>query len=376
MRLSDIFKKNAGTPAPQQDPAGQTTEQPAPLPRIPQPRPAPAAPAPSHANIAKIPTEKKQSYSAEQLYTELIVEIKSIITSLEKGEPFDGQLPVIPRLVDALETGYEPLLLLADRATPDVYLYGHSVNVAILSVMLGQSLQIERNKRIILGYCALLHDIGMVKTFDVALKSGKLTNAEYNQIKKHILHGQAMLQKLTGVSSEFREVISLVMAQIHERMNGTGYPHGTKGEELHEFGRIIAITDVYEAMTHPRSYRTRLIPHEAVKTVITAAGSEFDAPMVKVFVEHLSIYPPGSYVRLNTEEIARVTGIKRGLPTRPTVLIIIDPQGQRTAQPRVIDLSSSPMLFVKEAVDETKLTLTDRRLALELKAMRWWVKGL
>jgi hypothetical protein len=110
--------------------------------------------------------------------------------------------------------------------------------------------------------------------------------------------------------------------------------------------------------------------------MISTADINFDAAMLKSFIEIISLYPLGSYVRLNTDEVARVTGVNRGLPTRPKITIITDPAGNRMAAPKLADLAASPMLFVKEAVDETKLKLADKKLMLELKAIRWWVKSL
>ncbi|OGS19270.1 MAG: hypothetical protein A2219_04410 [Elusimicrobia bacterium RIFOXYA2_FULL_50_26] len=375
MRLSDIFKKSGKPPPVEnvvQPGASRNNSAGAPA----QAQPPVAAPQISHPASPFSAKTIPAPLSAEQVYTASIIEIKQILSSVQRAAPFDAPLSAVENITNLILSGDRDLLFLADRATPDVYIYGHSVNVCILSVFLASSLKLEREKLLRIGYSAFLHDIGMARFMELAQKNAKFSGAELAQIRKHTHAAQEVLKLLRTLDTGLRNSIATVISQTHERNNGSGYPQGLKGDEIDYAARVIAIADVYEALTHPRSYRTRLIPHEGIKAIIGYADSLFDTNMVKAFVENISLYPPGSYVRLNTDEIARVTGINKGLPTRPEVRVIVDPSGRRTPARAVTNLSVTPMLFVKEPVDETKITFQDKKIGIELKAMRWWVKGL
>jgi HD-GYP domain-containing protein (c-di-GMP phosphodiesterase class II) len=312
----------------------------------------------------------------EDIYTNAILEIKNILACLSKGEPFSGEILSVHELEYLIENQNEDILILADRATPDIYLYAHSANVCIFSLLLGQAMKFDASTLADLGMCAFLHDLGMTKNLSIALKNGKLSPAEQNQIRKHSFQGQEMIDQLKDLPVNTRSILSEVIVQIHERRNGSGYPQALKENAIHQYARIIAIADMYEALTHPRTYRDRFLPHEALKMMITEVEALFDADILKAFIDRLSLYPPGSYLRLNTGEIARVTGINRCLPTRPKVKVVIDENNRRATEPKIIDLAAAPTLFIKDAVDETKLNLPEKKLAIELKAIRWWVKGL
>ncbi|MHB9154993.1 MAG: HD-GYP domain-containing protein [Endomicrobiales bacterium] len=290
---------------------------------------------------------------------------------------FSGALESVPQLVELIEHQNEEILVLADRATPDISLYGHSVNVCIFSLLLGHTMGWGREQLVNLGFCAFLHDIGTAgnQGASTAPKKEKPPETENAAARRLPGQGQQTVREMAELTEDIKTMVLQVMVQLFEKKNSAEGP-ALKGSDIHEFGRLIAVADVYESLTHPRPNRERLIPHEALKMMISTAEQDSNADIIKAFIERLSLYPPASYVRLNTDEIARVIGINTGLPTRPKVRIIIDGSLQKAAEPKTIDLSVTPMIFIKDALDETKLSLPDKRLSLELKAVRWWVKGL
>jgi len=282
----------------------------------------------------------------------------------------------VQEIIELVEDNNSEIAILADKATPDLYLYSHMVNVCIFALILGNQAGFRDQALKDLGYCAFLHDLGLIRNIPLIIKKGKLTPAELNIIRKHSQSGADLVQQLAGLAPSVRETAAAAILQVHERIDGKGYPLGTRGKDISQFAKTLAVADVYEALTHPRPYRDRFIPHEALKMMITAADTDFDTAILKSFIEKISLYPPGSYVRLNSEEVARVIRMNPGMPTRPAVKVLVSPKGARTAENKIIDLSNTPMLFIKEPMDETKMDMADKRLALELKAVRWWVKGL
>ncbi len=139
-------------------------------------------------------------------------------------------------------------------------------------------------------------------------------------------------------------------------MDGTGYPEGKKGEEISEGARIVAILEVYDALTHPRPYRqSKFIPYEAVKMIIQEGKESFDPNLVKVFLNLVTPYPLGSFVLLNNGEIGRIVGINDGFPLRPVVEIYFDREGKPPEKPTRIDLTKSFIIYIEKAVDENDL---------------------
>jgi HD-GYP domain-containing protein (c-di-GMP phosphodiesterase class II) len=346
--------------------------------------PAHSAPVPSPVTApvpARTPVESAVSVpldddAADKTYAEAIIEIKNIISLFEKKEPYSKDIVSVTNIVRCIENQNQELVMLADRATPDTYLIGHSVNACILSVMIGHSLGLKTGELISLGHCALLHDLGLADIQPLILKKTKYTPAELTNIQMHSLATGTIVKGLPLLGEEIKALMITVIGQVHERDNGSGYPFGMKNTDIHQFARIIAIADVYESLTHPRPYRERILPHNALKQMISNEEYAFDTALLKSFIEKISLYPPGSYVRLNTNEIGKVTETHMGLPTRPKVRMIIGSDLQRIPGTKIIDLVTTPMIFIKEAIDELALVIPDKKLMLELKAIRWWVRGL
>ncbi|MFH1369177.1 MAG: HD-GYP domain-containing protein [Elusimicrobiota bacterium] len=366
MRLSDILKKHNQQAKPAQP---GTKQEPVKNEQVVTVKTAKLQVPPSL--ISKIPI-----LAPEETYKKSVNEIKSIIEHIDRGDEFPNKIESVQELIELVEDRNEDISILADKATPDLYLYSHSVNVCIFTLILGKQMGLSGDNLKELGYSSFLHDIGMIKHMNTVQKKGRLTAAEFNLVKKHPMNGHELVRMLANISPEIKDIAATVISHIHERVNGAGYPTGLKGKDIHVLARMTAIGDVYEALTHPRPYRDRYIPHEALKLMITSADTDFDADLLKAFIETISLYPPGSYVRLNSDDIARVIKLNQGLPTRPVVRVIANAKGQKVTETKIIDLSAISVLFIKEAIDETKLESIDKRLALELKAVRWWVKGL
>lgn len=360
MRLSDILKKSSQKPG-VQSPSVETST----------PKPARAEP---EAFAAPQPAQKQQaSIIAEEAYSKTISEIKLIVSSLEKNTSYSSPVESVPLLVDLIINDNVEILMLADRATPDIFVYGHCANLCILSLFLGRGFNYSREKLLALGLCAFFNDIGLAK---IQAGTKKTPESENAALKQQAHYTQDVIKNYPQLTEDIKTLILEVMVNKQKHQDLAAYPESIKGSDIHDFARIIAVANVYETLTHPRPGRDRILPHEALKTMISSANHEFDSEIIRLFLERISLYPPGSYVRLNSEEIGKVVGLNTGLPTRPKIRIIIDSSNQRVTVPKIIDLAASPMIFIKDAVDETRLTLPDKKLALELKAVRWWVKGL
>jgi HD-GYP domain-containing protein (c-di-GMP phosphodiesterase class II) len=228
----------------------------------------------------------------------------------------------------------------------DAYLFQHSVNVAILAGIMGLAKGYNRNQIEELGIGALLFDIGMTKLpKELVNKTSSLTPDERALMEKHTTEGFNILRQQHDIS-----LLSAHCAlQHHERYDGSGYPRGLKKDEIHEYAQIVALADVYDALTSPRSYRNRHTPSEAIEYLFAAGNTSFDIELIQLFCRHISIYPVATTVLLNTGQIGVVTANNSLAVHRPTVRILREADGTPLAEPYELDLKEDlHLMIVKE----------------------------
>ncbi len=320
-----------------------------------------------------------QSLKATEVYAEAVSASRALHAAAQNPAAGPHPLPrdLILKILALLESGNQELLALADRSTPDNYLPAHAVNVTIFSLRLGMAVSLPPEDLSLLGLGAFLHDLGMTACLPLALKAALLTDEERALVRNHPRESQKLLAAhFPGLPHDTRARLQDIVGQVHERAEGTGYPEGRRSDDIHRLAKIIGACDVYEAVTHPRAWRSRILPHNALRHMIQEHEKAFEPGIIKTLIEALSLYPPGSFVRLSSGEIGRVVFTNPGLPTRPKVKLLLDAQGGRLPKPRIVNLATQPILYVAEAVDETALKTPDQRLLLELRAQRWWVRGL
>ncbi len=209
---------------------------------------------------------------------------------------------------------------LSSLRSVDEYTFTHSVNVCAIALIVGQSLHYTRQDLHKLGVGALLHDIGKVQMGDIVRKPGKLTAEEWQRMQTHPTIGYELLR----TNFEISLLSAHVAFQHHERVDGSGYPRGLAGGDIHEFGRIGAVADVYDALASDRPYRKRLDPLALAAELQAMAGSHLDQEIVRKLLARMALYPTGSIVLLNTRQVAVVVRQTRGDPARPVVRIVTD----------------------------------------------------
>ncbi|WP_242457517.1 HD-GYP domain-containing protein [Insulibacter thermoxylanivorax] len=243
---------------------------------------------------------------------------------------------VLDMIIDELKEHKQAMIMLNTIHVSDHYLFQHSLNVCIYAIMLGTALGYTYDQLRVLGLGAMLHDIG--KTLvpqEILLKRDKLTKEEMSIIRRHPEDGFRMLKDNPNISL----IAAHCALQHHERLDGSGYPRGIKGDEIHEYAKLLGIVDTFDAMTTHRVYKPAALPHEAVEVLYAGAGRLYDAHMIQLFRDRVAIYPPGTTVELNTGEIGIVVDINASLPHRPVVRIITDENGKELKEPYEIDMS-------------------------------------
>ncbi len=266
--------------------------------------------------------------------------IKGAFKELGRGTPnarqtLEAAKSKIEDIVDEICKNPDLMINMVDMKVFDDYTYYHSVNVAILSIVIGVALGLDRGELCNLGYGALLHDIGKV-FIDKALlnKKEKLTDEEFRILKEHSLLGYEHIKQGFGVSKSS----CMAILDHHERYSGGGYPNGTKGEEISLYGRIISVADVYDALTSDRPYRKAMIPAEAIEYIMASTEVLFDPKIVAVFVKKIAPYPVGTCVKLSNGLVGIVLENREELCLRPRLRIFRDETGYLD-EPYVIDLA-------------------------------------
>jgi len=235
----------------------------------------------------------------------------------------------------------------------DNYTFAHSVNVCVLSTTLGILCQYKRSQLDELALGALLHDIGKIKiSLDILNKPGQLDNTEFEIMKTHSEVGFELLRKTTQIS-----VVPMHVAfQHHEKYDGSGYPRGLAAEHIHQYARIVAIADVYDALTSDRPYKDACLPHIAYQIMMDEGEKHFDENLLKLFFESVAVYPIGTAVQLKTGEYAIVTDIHKGFTLRPTLQLIANSEKKLIKSEAPLDLSKNNNTSISRVLNEDELT--------------------
>lgn len=266
--------------------------------------------------------------------------VKEIFSAFEKGRSIDltSIKSLVNNIMDELLLSGQLIFDLTDIRTFDDFTFQHSVNVCILALIIGITLNYDQLKLRDLGMGALLHDIGKMNlNQELVNKSAKLSSDEFAEIQKHCTFGFEILRNYENVS-----IISAHVAfQHHENFDGTGYPRGLSGEQIHEYARIVAYCDVYDALIAERPYRKAYPPEEALDIIRESIGTRLDPKIADAFFKNVVIYPVGSIVQLNSREIGVIIKNNKEFLNQPVVRIILDRIQNRLMKPIDINLAEN-----------------------------------
>lgn len=253
---------------------------------------------------------------------------------------------VFGEIMQDLATRPNMLVNLTSIHSMGAYLFQHSFNVAVLAGIMGMAKGFNRIQLEELGIGALLFDIGMSKVPAKILdKQGSLTKDEFTIVQSHAKDGFDIIRKNHDIS-----VVSAHCAlQHHERFNGSGYPRGLKQDEIHMYGQIVGLADMFDALTSPRPYRKRHTTNEAIEFLFAAGGTYFDLDLIKLFCKHISIYPVSSTLQLSTGQVGVVAQNTELALHRPRLRIIKEADGSVPKSPYELELKNElHITIVKE----------------------------
>ena len=243
------------------------------------------------------------------------------------------------------------LVQLTDIRLHDTYTFAHSVNVAILSSLLGVLLKLSREEQLKLTLGGLLHDIGKVTVpYEILTKAGHLTDDEWSVMQGHPEAGRQRLKKMFPNDT----LLSTIALQHHEHIDGSGYPNHLKGEQIHRYGRIVAIADVYDALTSVRPYKRAYTPSVAHRLMATCSPGHFDLDLLKLFFDNVAIYPVGTILKTQ-EGYAIVKKVEFGYTLTPVVCVFANREGKLLNAPSDLDLKEAPKGMLDGVISDSEL---------------------
>ncbi len=266
---------------------------------------------------------------------------RDIFEAIAQNQHMDisGVSDVLDNMVESIGRTPDALLWLAKLRRADGLAYNLALNVSITLMAFSSFLALPKEKIKISGLAGLLQDVGKVKlSSDVLLKKGKLTREEYEYAQKHVDESLIILQQTPGVSPE---VIKLV-AEHHERIDGSGYPFHLKGDKLSLLSQSAGLIDTYCAMTNHRSYAEGAYHQQALDQIHATSGKQFSAELIDQLIQFMGIYPVSSLVELNTGEVGVVIQQNQVRRLMPRVMLLMDNNKKRYHAPIVLDLILKP----------------------------------
>ena len=282
---------------------------------------------------------QEELVKATKIQNEAKVLVQDIMNDIRLGKQVKTEHvePVVENMIYSIFRNKNALTSLARMKTANEYTFYHSVSVGIQMIAFGKHLGLDMNTLKAIGLGGLLHDIGKMKVPDKLLnKSGQLTKEEFLILKKHVEYGCAIVEETSGIN----EAAMHVVAQHHERFDGSGYPYGLKGDEISTYGQMAAIVDIYDALTSDRCYRNKILPTDALRRIFEWGKFNFNGELVQKFIRCIGIYPVGTLVQLESGLIGVILEHNEKNLLEPIVRVVYDTKEDNyISAPYDIDLS-------------------------------------
>jgi HD-GYP domain-containing protein (c-di-GMP phosphodiesterase class II) len=350
----------AAPPPPPSSPPPPSPAPPRPRPVAEAPPPAPRAPVQEARAIDTAPSldalpieDAAPPEGAEPLFAELQLFLARVRELIRTGDEFPwGELErIIERAAAVLERSNELFWTANNTAalTGVDYLAFHQARVAVLAMTIGASVGYDRARQVQLGIAGSLIDVGLWQVPEGLLRRLDGLSAEEQTLYRS--HPRLSVELIRRWSPPREGLVEAVL-QHHEREQGQGFPQGLHGSAVSQDAKVLGLVDTYTGLTMPPPPRPRLRPHEAIREIVRTKHEAFPSQLVKALLSEISVFPPGTLVRLNTGEVGRVTAVNRNHPLRPRVEIVADGKGQRLAAPKTTDLADAPFLYITGAVAE------------------------
>jgi len=279
---------------------------------------------------------------AEPAYAEAQASVKQLVQDVH-----DNLQPDMERMRNSVEDmmqsvvrNPDALLWLTRLKRTDQYAYDHALDSSVFLMVFARAMGFEAEEMTMLGVAGLMQDIGKVRLPPRLLKkSGVISKLEREIFRTHVDYSLAIMRE----SDENDPTLLSIVARHHERYDGSGYPEGMKGDSIGLYGQMAGIVDCYSAMTRDRPWGDALSPQEALEEINRMRATWFSESVVDAFIQCVGLYPVGTLVELNTDEVGVVIGQNRVRRLKPRLLMLLGPDKTPNKHPVTIDLLYDPL---------------------------------
>jgi HD-GYP domain-containing protein (c-di-GMP phosphodiesterase class II) len=279
----------------------------------------------------------KEIAHAETIHKQVGDLVSDFMERIAKGEGIDTKAAkaAVAECVNSILHSPDAFLWLNQLKNKDEYTAQHSLNVCVLSIVLGRHINFSMANLNNVGLCGMMHDMGkMLVPLHILNKPGKLEPDEMEIMRSHTSLGYELLKSSHDM---YPGAIDSAHSH-HETLDGKGYPNKLNHKKLSLFTRIVTIADMYDAMTSDRVYQKGRTHLEATSIMSDLSGSQLDGNLVVKFIEALGVYPPGCVVAMTNGSIAIVVEVNEFVRLRPRIIILLDP-GLHPVAEKVINLA-------------------------------------
>lgn len=251
-------------------------------------------------------------------YTVAKVEVKEVLDNIYSGKDIEDKdiIKAVETVKSTVKDSFDVLKCLDSIKDADEYTYAHCVNVSILAMTIAKWLGLPEDQVDEVAKAGLIHDIGKTKVSqDILNKQGPLNSYEYDEVKKHSTYSFRLIEGMDGITKD----IKMAVLMHHEREDGTGYPLGVQSDQIHKYAKILAVADVYDAMTSNKAYRKKKSVFNALKELKNTMYNKLDRVILDKFIERMISHYIGEYVILSTGETGQLVHVNPRDVLRPIV---------------------------------------------------------
>lgn len=284
---------------------------------------------------------QQSKFSFTDLFLKAAYQFKKEFNSWQSGLPVDIKKVrvILMPLLKKMNNNPNEIFNLYRFSTKETYPYQHPIAVGIISGFIGQKMNLEKGGWLQAALAGCLADCGMAKIPPAILnKKTTLTIEEYNEVKKHPIYSYRMVKNVPSLRKEAKNAILL----HHERLDGSGYPLGKDSTSIPQYARIIAVADIFHAMTSERAYRSKQSPYRVMEVIREDSFGKFDITIIQRLISNMVHFSTGDYVRLSDGRIAEILFVDEKSLTRPLIKIVDSSE--------IVNLAQNRPLFIDEVL--------------------------
>ena len=264
---------------------------------------------------------KEGEKRAKELFLDAIEALKEIVQNVHINKPLSMRRIslIVQAMVDNIHDSRDALMGLTNLKMHDEYAFAHLVNTSILAISLANSLSFEKTQITALGIIAILHDIGKAHVpVEIINKTDHLTDEEWETVARHPVDGALMFSEVAGIT----KMVMVTAFEHHQHGGIHGYPQADEPVRQHLYSQLVSLADAYDVLSASRVYYKAQMPHEQIIRILAKKrGSDFNAVLVKAFINMIGVFPIGTLLKLSSDEVGLVVHQTRDL-MRPRVLLV------------------------------------------------------